>query len=123
MREEAGQDWLSELAAAVADGRVLEWDRLESSARDDDERASIRRLRAIAAIGVAHAELTLSESSSESLSVRTLLQGVERRRGRRTEARPRRRSGDRCESSSASGAAASATSTAPGIRASIAKSR
>ncbi|HET9191679.1 MAG TPA: protein kinase [Vicinamibacterales bacterium] len=77
MREEAGQDWLSELAAAVADGRVLEWDRLESSARDDDERASIRRLRAIAAIGVAHAELTLSESSSESLSVRTLLQGVE----------------------------------------------
>ena len=76
MREEAGQDWLSELAAAVADGRVLDWDRLESSARDD-ERASIRRLRAIAAIGVAHAELTLSESSSESLSVRTLLQGVE----------------------------------------------
>ena len=74
MREEAPHN-LDELAAAVADGRVLDWDNLESSARDEDERSSIRRLRAIAAIGHAHTELTLSDSVSESLSVRSLLQG------------------------------------------------
>jgi len=68
---------LGELAAAVADGRVLDWDAIESAARDDAERASIRRLRAIAAIGLAHADRTLADSASESLSVRTLLEGVE----------------------------------------------
>ena len=77
MREEAGHDWLGELAAAVADGRVLDWDTLESSARDEEERSAIRRLRAIAAIGQAHTELTFSDSASESESVRSLLQGVE----------------------------------------------
>ena len=77
MREQAGQDWLNELAAAVADGRVLDWDSLESSARDDDERLSIRRLRAIAAIGHAHADLTFTDTGSESLSVRSLLHGIE----------------------------------------------
>jgi Tol biopolymer transport system component len=75
--EEAGHDWLGELAAAVADGRVLDWDRLDSSARTEDERSTIRRLRAIAAIGQAHSELTFSDSASESLSVRSLLQGVD----------------------------------------------
>jgi len=68
---------LDDLAAAIADGRVVDWDAIESSAHDDDKRASIQRLRAIAAISVARAALTLSESSSESLSVRTLMQGVE----------------------------------------------
>ena len=71
------QNRLNELAEAVADGRVLDWDAIESTARDEDERASIRRLRAIAAIGVAHSELTLSESLSDSLSVKTLLEGIE----------------------------------------------
>jgi serine/threonine protein kinase/Tol biopolymer transport system component len=70
-------DWLDELAAAVADGRVLDWDSLDSSARTEDERSAIRRLRAIAAIGQAHSELTFSDSASESLSVRSLLQGVD----------------------------------------------
>ena len=69
-------DRLSRLAEAVADRRTLDWDALESSASDDAELASIRRLRAIAVIGFAHSELTLSHSLSESLSVRTQLQGV-----------------------------------------------
>jgi|SoiMethySBSTD1v2_1073268.scaffolds.fasta_scaffold03471_12 serine/threonine protein kinase/Tol biopolymer transport system component len=67
------QSLIDELAAAVADGRVLDWDVLESSAPSDAERASIRRLRAIAAIGQAHTELTVSDTVSESLSVRSLL--------------------------------------------------
>jgi len=74
--EEAGHDWLGELAAAVADGRALDWDATESRARNADERASIRGLRAVAAISLAHSELTLSDAS-ESLSVRSLLQVVE----------------------------------------------
>jgi serine/threonine protein kinase/Tol biopolymer transport system component len=69
-------DRLSQLAEAVADGRTLDWDALESSASDDAELESIRRLRAIAAIGFAHSELTVSQSLSESLSVRAQLQGV-----------------------------------------------
>ena len=77
VREEAGHDWLGELAAAVADGRVLDWESLESSARDEEERSAIWRLRAIAAIGQAHSNLTFSDSASESESVRSLLQGVE----------------------------------------------
>ncbi len=70
MREEAAR--LDELAAAVADGRVLNWDNLESSARDEDERSSIRRLRAIAAIGQAR---ELADDAADSLSARSLLQG------------------------------------------------
>ena len=76
MHEER-QDWLDELAAAVADGRVLDWDALESSARSDAERESIRRLRAVAAIGQAHSELTFADSLSESLSARSLLHAHE----------------------------------------------
>lgn len=76
MREEA-QQRLDELAAAVADGRPLNWDDVESSADSDDERAAIRRLRAIAAIGQAHAELTFSDTVTGSLSVRSQLPGFE----------------------------------------------
>jgi eukaryotic-like serine/threonine-protein kinase len=74
---EPDYDRLGELAAAVADGRVLDWDAIVSSARDDAERASILRLRDIAAIGLAHADLAVSESASDSVSVRTILHGAE----------------------------------------------
>jgi serine/threonine-protein kinase len=77
VREAAEHDWLGELAAAVADGRVLDWDALESSADSDADRAAIRRLRVIAAVGQAHGELTFSDTVSESQSVRTILQGTE----------------------------------------------
>ena len=73
MREEA-QHKLDELVAAVADGRAVDWDVVESSAPDEEARASIRRLRAIAAIGQAHTELSFSDSTSES--IRSVLQGV-----------------------------------------------
>ncbi len=44
-------DRLTNLAAAVADGRPTDWDSAESSASDETERALIARLRAIEAIG------------------------------------------------------------------------
>ena len=65
---EEPQDRLTDLAAAVADGRVLDWDAIESSTDDQTERALVRRLRAIADIGRIHSDIsfqgpfTLSES-------------------------------------------------------------
>src|SRR5687768_6189442 len=70
-------DRLSQLAEAVADGCTLDWDALESSASDDAELVSVRRLRAIADIGRAHSQLTLSESTSASVSVRTILRPLD----------------------------------------------
>ena len=67
MLEEA-EARLIDLAGAIADGRVVDWDALESSTEDPVERARHQRLRAIADVGRAHAEVsfhgpfTLSES-------------------------------------------------------------
>src|SRR6185503_2676772 len=49
---------LIDLASAVADGRSLDWNALESSTEDPDERAVIKRLRAIADVGRVHADIS-----------------------------------------------------------------
>ena len=53
---------LTALAEAVADGRLLDWDTAESDASDQAERAVVRHLRAIAAIGRLQPGLTLDGS-------------------------------------------------------------
>ena len=113
MLEEA-EARLIDLAGAIADGHVVDWAALESSTEDPVERAVITRLRAIADVGESYAEVsfhgpfTLSESFGRTSDLPAVeagqtwgaLQILERvGRGR------------------------SATSIAPGIRASIARSR
>ena len=63
MLEEASNR-LTDVAAAIADGRAVDWDAVESSSSDETERAVVRRLRAIADIGRAHAGVALSDSFS-----------------------------------------------------------
>jgi eukaryotic-like serine/threonine-protein kinase len=60
---------LTDLASAIADGRVVDWEAVESSSVDEEERAEVRRLRAIADIGRAHAGVTLSDLFSLSTSL------------------------------------------------------
>src|SRR5262245_53279072 len=60
---------LTDVASAIADGRAVDWDAVESSSRDETERVVVRRLRAIADIGRAHASATLSDSFSLSTSL------------------------------------------------------
>ena len=67
MRAEAINDRLSEAAAAVADGRTLDWDSLESGASHED-RLIIRRLRVIAEIGRSTIEMSLTGTISDPLS-------------------------------------------------------
>jgi serine/threonine protein kinase len=68
MLEEA-RNRLTDLATAIADGRPVDWEAVETSSRDQEERAVFRRLRAIADIGRAHAGVTLSDSFSLSTSL------------------------------------------------------
>jgi serine/threonine-protein kinase len=63
MLEEASNR-IADVASAIADGRAVDWDAVESSSSDETERAVVRRLRAIADIGRAHAGVVLSESFS-----------------------------------------------------------
>src|SRR5262245_11167823 len=68
MLEEASNR-LTDLATAIADGHEVDWEAVESSSRDEEERVTVRRLRAIADIGRAHASATLSDSFSLSASL------------------------------------------------------
>lgn len=70
-----GRD-LDALAAAVADGTPLDWDRIESGS-DEASRAIVRNLRAMAALAGLHRTLD-SEERLEPVTVRTPLAAVDR---------------------------------------------
>ena len=67
MLEEA-EARLIDLASAVADGRSLDWNALESSTEDPDERAVIKRLRAIADVGRVHADISMNHRKRRSVA-------------------------------------------------------
>ena len=58
------RDRLTVLAEAVADGEIPDWDSASEEAEDDEERAAVRQLRAIADACRMNAELAVHASSS-----------------------------------------------------------
>ena len=60
---------LTALAEAVADGRLPDWDTAESDASDESERAVIRHLRGIAAIGRVQAGVTFETAPTGAVSI------------------------------------------------------
>src|SRR5687768_15219705 len=69
---------LDALAAAVADGTPLDWDRIESVAPDERSRTIVRNLRAMAAMAGLHRTLESDGEPPESVAVRTAVATVDR---------------------------------------------
>ncbi|MBK9240485.1 MAG: serine/threonine protein kinase [Acidobacteria bacterium] len=59
--------WLAEIAAQIADGRLIDWPAVEARAQDDHDRGMIRRLQSIQRL--AHAQTALTAPGREEEAV------------------------------------------------------